>query len=111
MKLQEQIRKVLREETNQIITILRRIPADKAERMDEEFTSILNNSYKQFKNGFKYETDPIKLSLSNFKMKVISDLIIKLDLRDYLPNDISWPILYSHYVDRIESRYENLKKY
>jgi hypothetical protein len=111
MKIEEQIRKVLREETNRMNVILRRLPSDKLEEIEEDFTSILNQASKEFKSGFKYGTDPRKLSLSNFKIKVISELIYTLELRNYLPNDISWSILYSHYVERIESRYENLKKY
>ena len=111
MDLQEQIRKVLREDTNRINVILRRLPSDKLEKMEEDFTSILNQVSKEFKSLFKFGADPRRLSLSNFKIKVISELIYTLELRNYLPNDISWPILYSHYVGRIESRYENLKKY
>ena len=49
MKLQETIRKVLREEKNRINIILRRLPADKIEKMDEEFISILNQASESFK--------------------------------------------------------------
>ena len=42
---------------------------------------------------------------------VIKSLMRRLEIRDFLPDDISWPILYAHYVDRIESRYEDIEKY
>jgi len=46
-----------------------------------------------------------------FKIKIIKKLMTMLELQDFLPDDISWPILYAHYVDRIESRYEDIEKY
>ena len=110
MSTERIIRRILREETNQMRTILRRIPADKAERMDEEFISILDQASMSFQDGFRYGTNPEKLTLSNFKMVVLKSLMNGLRLRDYLPDDISWPILYKHYVDIIESRYEEIKK-
>jgi len=111
MKLQETIRKVLREEKNRINIILRRLPADKIEKMDEEFISILNQASESFKEKFKYGTDPLIPTLSNFKIMVIKSLMRRLEIRDFLPDNISWPILYAHYVDRIESRYEDIEKY
>ena len=110
MNLQENIRRVLKEETNRMNIILRRVPADKIEKMDEEFTSILNQVSKSFHDGFKYGTDPVKLTLSNFKIMVIKSLMRILEVSEYLPEDLSWPILYSHNVDRIESRYEDIRK-
>ena len=110
MNLQEHIIRILREETNHIRTIVRRIPVDKSERMDEEFISILDQASRSFQDGFKYGTNPEKLTLSNFKMVVLKSLMNVLRIRKYLPDDISWPILYKHYVDRIESRYNEIKK-
>jgi len=109
--LKETIRKVLKEDTNQMNIILRRLPADKSEKIEEIFTLILNHTSKLFQDGFKYKTNPRELSLSNFKIKIIKKLMTMLELQDFLPDDISWPILYAHYVDRIESRYEDIEKY
>lgn len=108
--LQESIRRILKEETNRMNAILRRVPADKIERMDEEFISILNQASRSFQDGFKYGTDPKKLTLSNFKMVVLKSLMRMLEIKNYLPEDLGWPILYAHYVDRIESRYEDIEK-
>jgi hypothetical protein len=110
MNLQEQTKKVLKEETNRINIILRRLPADKIEKMEEEFTSILNQASESFQDKFKYGTDPLIPTLFNFKILVLKSLMIMLEIKNYLPEDLAWPILYAHYVDRIESRYEEIKK-
>ena len=110
MNLQEHIIRILREETNHIRTIIRRIPVDKAERMDEEFISILDQASRSFQDGFRYGTNPEKLTGGKFIMVVLKSLMNGLRLRDYLPDDISWPILYKHYVDIIESTYEEIEK-
>ena len=111
MNLQEHIRKVLQEETNRMNIILRRVPLKTAERIDDEFISILNQVSRTFQDGFKYGINPKKLTLSNFKTVILKSLITVLKLRDYLPEDLSWSILYAHYVDIIESRYEDMEKY
>jgi len=111
MNLQEHIRKVLKEETNGMNIILRRVPPKISKRIDDEFISILDHVSRSFQDGFKYGTNPKKLTLSNFKIIILKSLITGLKLTDYLPEDLSWPILYAHYVDRIESRYEDIEKY
>jgi hypothetical protein len=111
MNLQEHIRKVLKEETNGMNIILRRVPPKISKRIDDEFISILDHVSRSFQDGFKYGTNPKKLTLSNFKIIILKSLITGLKLTDYLPEDLSWPILYAHYVDRIESRYEDIEEY
>jgi hypothetical protein len=111
MNLQEHIRKVLKEETKGMNIILRRVPPKISERIDDVFISILDQVSRSFQDGFKYGTNPKKLTLSNFKIIILKSLITGLKLRDYLPEDLSWSILYAHYVDRIESRYEDIEKY
>ncbi len=68
MKLQEHIRKVLREETNIIRKILRRLPIEK---MDYEFKSSLNYVSSIFLKNFK--GNPRKLK----PKKVVRDIKIK----------------------------------
>ena len=111
MNLQEHIRRVIKEETNSMNIILRRVPPKISKRIDDEFISILNHTSRSFQDGFKYGTNPKKLTLSNFKIVILKSLITGLKLNDYLPEDLTWSILYAHYVDRIESRYEDIEKY
>jgi hypothetical protein len=110
MKLQEHIRKVLREETNIIRKILRRLPIEK---MDYEFKSSLNYMSSIFLKNFK--GNPRKLSEKEFKRMVIIDLITLLDLRHHLPEDVEWyedvvKGLTNHYEERMSSMYKVLKK-
>jgi hypothetical protein len=111
--LQEHIRKVLREETNNIKMLLRRLPPEKLEKMDEEFDHALNYISKLFLKNFK--ANPRKLSEKEFTRMVMIDLITLLELRQYLPDDVEWyedvtKGLSKHYEKRISSMYRVLKK-
>jgi hypothetical protein len=114
MNLQEQIKRILKEETNSMNMILRRLPADKLEKMDDEFNSSLNYMSGVFLKNYK--ADPDELPLTQFTRMVIVDLVTLLELRRYLPNDVE---LYEdvikklsiRYKKRITSRYKVLKKY
>lgn len=113
MSLQENIRKVLREETDFIRVIARRLPPKKIEKMDKEFNSSLNYISKLFLKNFK--SDSRKLSEKEFTRMVIIDLITLLELRQYLPDDVEWyedviKSLTKHYKERISSMYNVLKK-
>ena len=60
MNLQEHIRKVLKEETDHLRMMLRRLPSKTVKKMDEEFDSSLNYISKMFIKTYK--SDPRKLS-------------------------------------------------
>lgn len=115
MRLQEHIRKVLKEETNYMKVLLRRMPKEYIDKMDEEFDSSLNYTGSLFIKS--YNSDPKKLSLQQFTYMVIQDLIgllnIRHTLRHYLPED--WfddvmDTLSKHYKKRIVSMYNVLKR-
>ena len=113
MNLQEQIRKVLREETSIMKMILRRLPPEKLENMDQEFVHSLNYISKLFLKNFK--GNPRKLTEKEFTRMVMIDLITLLGLRQYLPDDVEWyedvvKGLSEHYEKRISSMYRVLKK-
>ena len=75
MNLQEQIRKVLKEETNYVRMMLRRIPSSILEKMDEEFGSSLHYVSKIFIKSFK--SDPGLLTEEEFSRMVIMDFYLK----------------------------------
>ncbi len=107
------LRKVLKEETDHLRMMLRRLPSKTVKKMDEEFDSSLNYISKMFIKTYK--SDPRKLSEHEFTRMVIIDLIMILDVRNYLPNDAEWyddvvNSLSKHYKKRITSMYNVLKK-
>jgi|APGre2960657404_1045060.scaffolds.fasta_scaffold05211_5 hypothetical protein len=114
MNLQEQIRKVLKEETNYIRMMLRRIPSRILEKMDEEFGSSLHYVSKIFIKSFK--SDPGLLTEEEFSRMVIMDLLTSLSVRQYFyGGEMSEEIidglakqLTKHYQERITSMYNVL---
>jgi len=113
MNLQEHIRKVLKEETNYLRMMLRRLPPKTVRNIDEEFNSSLNYISKMFIKTYKSDTR--KLSEYEFTRMVIIDLMSLLDVRNHLPNDVEWyndllNSLSKHYKKRITSMYNALKK-
>ena len=111
--LQETIRKVLKEETNYTRMLLRRLPTDILNNIDNLFNSSLNYISKMFIKTYK--SDPRKLSEHEFTRMVIIDLMSLLDVRNHLPNDVEWygdvlNGLSEHYKKRITSMYNVLKK-
>ena len=110
MNLQENIRRILKEETNLLNTILRRV---EPEKLDEEFESSLKYISKLFIKNYK--SDPRQLSEQEFTRMIGIDLIQILDFRNIFPNDIEWyedtiKTLTQHYKKRIRSMYNVLKK-
>ena len=110
MNLQENIRRILREETIDIITILRRVRPSVLEREFEESLDITSNWFFRFieKNG-----DII--NLDRFINVAISSTIdgIHYDLYSTLPEDVQWyqdvqESLKEYYRDRIKVRYNKL---
>ena len=115
MNLQEHIRIVLKEETDYMRVLLRRMPQENIDKMDKEFDSSLNYIGSLFIKS--YNSDPKKLSLYQFTRMVIQDLIGLLDirhtLRHYLPEDWFEDVmvgLSKHYKKRITSMYNVLKR-
>ena len=111
--VQENIRKVLKEETDHLRMMLRRLPSKTVKKIDEEFDSSLNYISKMFIKTYK--SDPRKLSEHEFTRMVIIDLMSLLDVRNHLPNDVEWygdvlNGLSKHYKKRITSMYNVLKK-
>ena len=110
----ENIRKVLKEETNYTRMLLRRLPTDILNNIDNLFNSSLNYISKMFIKTYK--SDPRKLSEHEFTRMVIIDLMSLLNVRNHLPNDVEWyddllNSLSKHYKKRITSMYNVLKKY
>lgn len=111
MNLKESIRKVLREETIEITTILRRVPLDDLEREFEESLDMAsdNFSYFMFKNNGR------TMDLTRFidvTTSILMDGIHHLLYRA-LPEDIQWydevkETLTGFYKDRIKTRYRKL---
>ena len=109
----ENIRKVLKEETNYTRMLLRRLPTDILNNIDNLFNSSLNYISKMFIKTYK--SDPRKLSEHEFTRMVIIDLMSLLNVRNHLPNDVEWyddllNSLSKHYKKRITSMYNVLKK-
>ena len=110
MNLQESIRKVLREETINLTTILRRVHPYELEREFEESLDMASNWFFRFieKNGSI-------INLDRFINVAISSTIdgIHYDLYSTLPEDVQWyedvkETLKDYYKDRIKTRYEKL---
>jgi hypothetical protein len=116
--LQETIRKVLKEETNYTRMLLRRLPTDILNNIDNLFNSSLNNISKIFIKS--YNSDPNKLSEREFIRRVIEDFLSITGARHYLPDQESdeytqWSKtltneLTNKYKDKIKSMYRVLKK-
>jgi hypothetical protein len=107
------VKKILKEETDHLRMMLRRLPSKTVRKMDEEFDSSLNYISKMFIKTYK--SDPRKLSEHEFTRMVIIDLMSLLDVRNHLPNDVEWYDdvlngLSKHYKERISSMYNVLKK-
>jgi hypothetical protein len=113
MNLQESIIRILREETNYLRMLSRRLPDYDMEKMDEYVDGSINYSSKIFIRDYK--SDPTKLSLREFTRMVITNLITLLEIRHYFPNDVEWyedlvKGLSKHYQKRITSMYNVLKR-
>ena len=113
MNLQESIIRILREETNYLRMLSRRLPDYDKEKMDKEFNSSLNYISKIFIRNYK--SDSTKLSLHEFTRMIITDLITLLEIRHYFPNDVEWyedlvKDLSKHYQKKITSMYNVLKR-
>ena len=113
MNLEEHIRRVLKEETDHLRMMLRRLPPKTVRKMDEEFDSSLKFISKMFIKTYK--SDSRKLSEHEFTRMVMMDLISLLEVRNYLPNDVEWyddlvNSLSKHYQKRITSMYNVLSR-
>ena len=114
----ENIRKVLKEETNYTRMLLRRLPTDILNNIDNLFNSSLNYISKIFIKS--YNSDPNKLSEREFIRRVIEDFLSITGARHYLPDQESdeytqWSKtltneLTNKYKDKIKSMYRVLKK-
>ena len=110
MNLQESIRKVLREETINLTTILRRIPLDDLEREFEESLDMASdNLFYRIRNGKGV------MDLKSFIEVTTSILIdgIHSELYNTLPEDVQWyqdvqESLKKYYRDRIKFTYKRL---
>jgi len=114
----ENIKKVLQEETNYTRMLLRRLPTDILNNIDNLFNSSLNYISKIFIKS--YNSDPNKLSEREFIRRVIEDFLSLTGARHYLPDQESdeytqWSKtltneLTNKYKDKIKSMYRVLKK-
>ena len=114
----ENIKKVLKEETNYTRMLLRRLPTDILNNIDNLFNSSLNYISKIFIKS--YNSDPNKLSEREFIRRVIEDFLSITGARHYLPDQESdeytqWSKtltneLTNKYKDKIKSMYRVLKK-
>ena len=112
MNLQESIRRVLREETNLIKMILRRVQHDDLEReFEESLDATSNNVFNLIKNGGGV------MPLDRFIDITISRLIdrIHYELYSTTPEDSVWynevrDSLKDYYKHRIGVRYTQIKK-
>ena len=109
MNLQENIRKVLREETNTLTMILRRVNSDDLER---EFEESLDMASTWFLN---LTFNGLAVNLNRFIDVTTSILIdgIHHDLYSTLPEDVQWyedvkETLKEYYRDRIKVTYKRL---
>jgi len=110
MSSKETIRRIIKEETNFMRLVLRRVLP---ERLESEFEDSLNFISKMFLRNYK--ANPRKLSEYQFTRMVIIDFMDGVELKRYLPNDVEWYDeilngLMEQYKDRILSKYNVLKK-
>ena len=110
MNLQENIRRILREENINFTMIMRRVPHNDLER---EFNESLDMSSNMLRNI--NERDGNIMSLKRFIDVTISILIdgIHYELHSTMPDDVQWyndaiESLKDHYKDRIKTRYREL---
>jgi hypothetical protein len=108
--IQEHIRRILKEETNFMRLVLRRVSP---KRLEIEFKDSLDFISKMFLTNYKANSR--KLSEYEFTRMVIIDFIDGIELKRYLPNDVEWYDkilngLMEQYKDRISSMYNVLKK-
>ena len=118
MNLQESIIRILKEETNTLTMILRRVPTDELEREFEESLDMVSNWFFRFikKNGDIINLDGrYDLTINRFINVTISNMMdgIHHDLYSTLPEDVQWyedvkETLKDYYKDRIKFRYEKL---
>jgi hypothetical protein len=110
MNLQENIRRILREETINLTTILRRVNSDDLEREFEESLDMASTMFFNFieKNGGI-------INLDRFINVAISSTIdgIHYELYSTIPEDVQWyedvkETLKDYYKDRIKVRYRKL---
>jgi len=103
------------QENNIIKTILRRLPSETLDKMDDEFKSSLNYVSSVFLRDLKGRSE--LLPEKEFKREVIVDLITLLELEYYLPEDVDWfewyedavKFLTKQYDKRMSSMYRTLK--
>lgn len=110
MNLQEDIKRILQEETSFIKTILRRVHPN---LLEKEFSSSLRYISSLFIKNYK--SNPKNLTEYEFMRMVAIDLIQILNLRNILPKDIEWydkalNSLIDYYKERMSSMYNVLKK-
>ena len=104
MNLQESIRKVLREETINLTTILRRVNSDDLEiEFEESLDMASDNLFYRIRNGKGV------MDLKSFIEVTTSILIdgIHSELYNTLPEDVQ-ESLKEYYRDRIKVRYKKL---
>ena len=111
MNLKESIKKILREETINLTTILRRVPIDDLEK---EFEESLDMASDMMLRNIKKDRGNV-MNLKKFIEVTISILMdgIHHELISSLPFEYHWYekvmlILRKYYKDRIEVRYEEL---
>ena len=110
MNLQENIRRILREETIDIITILRRVrPSVLEKEFEESLDMASDNLFYRIRNGKGV------IDLKSFIEVTTSILIdgIHSELYNTLPEDVQWyqdvqESLKEYYRDRIKVRYNKL---
>ena len=110
MNLQENIRRILREETIDIITILRRVrPSVLEKEFEESLDMASDNLFYRIRNGKGV------MDLKSFIEVTTSILIdgIHSELYNTLPEDVQWyqdvqESLKEYYRDRIKVRYNKL---
>jgi len=110
MNLQESIRRILKEETNLIKMIQRRVPVEVLELEFDESLNMASDMFFRFiKNGER------TTSLKSFVELTVSILVdgIHSELYSTIPEDVEWyddvrKSLEEYYKDRIKVRYKKL---
>ena len=110
MNLQESIRRVLKEETDYLRMIRRRVPQDDLEREFEESLDMASNMLRNVNKN-----DGSVMTLKRFIDVTTSILMdgIHHELYSTIPEDVQWynevkETLKDFYKDRIEVRYRKL---
>lgn len=110
MNLQESIRRVLKEETDYLRMIRRRVPHDDLEREFEESLDMASNMLRNVNKN-----DGSVMTLERFIGVTTSILMdgIHHELYSTIPEDVQWynevkETLKDFYKDRIEVRYRKL---